>query len=97
MTASKAPPVSLLPDGLYPFVDTRMPLEEMAMMEAPVELEVLLLKAARDDGIEILRDTPVELACVAAGHPDATFLVYWPSGAERLNILAPREFVKGRA
>lgn len=97
MTASKAPLVSQLPEGIYPFADTRLPLSEMAMMEAPVELEALLLRAARDDGIEILRDTPVELVCVAAGRPDATFLVYWPTGAERLNILAPREFVKGRA
>jgi hypothetical protein len=97
MTASKTPPAPQLPEGFYPFADTRMPLGEMAMMEAPAELEALLLKAAHDDGIEILRDTPVELVCVAAGHPDATFLVYWPAGVERLNILAPREFVKGRA
>ena len=88
---------SQLPDGIYPFADQRLPLGEMAMMEAPQDLEALLVQAAQDSGIEILRDKPVELTCVSVDHPTATFLVYWPSGAERLNILAPRQFVKGRA
>ena len=87
----------LLPDGLYPFADARLPLREMAMMEAPPELEVLLLKAAQDNKVEIIRDRPVELLCASADHPDATFLVFWPSGAARLNILAPKAAVKGRA
>jgi hypothetical protein len=91
------PKAAQLPDGIYPFADQRLPLGEMAMMEAPLDLEALLVQAARDDGIEILRDQPVELTCVSADRPAATFLVYWPSGAERLNILAPRQFVRGRA
>lgn len=67
------------------------------MMEAPPELERLLHEAALKTGVEIVRDRPVELTCVADGFPDATFLVFWPSGAERLNILAPKEAVVGRA
>lgn len=86
-----------LPDGLYPFADTRMPLSDMAMMEAPRELEDLLRDAALSAGVRILRDSPVELRCTSATYPDATFLVFWPSGAERLNILAPKAFVRGRA
>lgn len=86
-----------LPDGLYPFADRKLPLSEMAMMEAPLELEALLRSAARNDGIEIIRGCPVELRCTSKEFPDATFLVFWPSGQERLNILAPKAAVKGRA
>lgn len=86
-----------LPDGLYPFADTRLPLADMAMMEAPRDLENLLRDAAVAAGVPILRDSPVELRCTSDAFPDATFLVFWPSGAERLNILAPKAFVRGRA
>ena len=79
-----------LPEGLYPFADQRLPLADMAMMEAPRELEDLLRDAAAAEGITIIRDRPVELRCKSAGYPDAVFLVFWPSGAERLNFLAPR-------
>jgi hypothetical protein len=86
-----------LPDGLYPFADKHLPLSELAMMEAPRELELLLLKAARDARIDILRDEPVELRCSSDAFPDATFLVYWPTGEEHLNILAPKSALVGRA
>jgi hypothetical protein len=86
-----------LPDGDYPFADTRLPLSRMAMMEAPPELERLLRDAAMKDGVSIIRDQPVELRCTSEALPDATFLVFWPAGAERLNILAPKEAVVGRA
>ena len=86
-----------LPDGLYPFADTQFPLSEMAMMEAPLQLEELLRAAALRDGVEIIRDRPVELRCTSEEFPDATFLVFWPSGRERLNILAPKAAVRGRA
>lgn len=86
-----------LPDGLYPFADTRLPLSEMAMMEAPQDLEALLRDAAEAAGISIIRDSPVELRCTSQAFPDATFLVFWPSGAERLNILAPKSAIVGRA
>jgi hypothetical protein len=87
----------LLPDGEYPFADKRLPLRLMAMMEAPPELERLLREAAEKDGVAIIRDQPVELTCTAEGYPDATFLVFWPDGNERLNILAPKEAIVGRA
>jgi hypothetical protein len=86
-----------LPDGLYPFADTQLPLSEMAMMEAPLQLEELLRKSALNDGVEIIRDRPVELRCTSDEFPDATFLVFWPSGHERLNILAPKAASQGRA
>lgn len=95
MNEDRAP--AQLPDGLYPFADTRLPLGDMAMMEAPRELEELLRNAAVAAGVAILRDSPVELRCTSAACPDATFLVFWPSGTERLNILAPKAFVRGRA
>lgn len=86
-----------LPDGLYPFADTQLPLSEMEMMEAPFQLEELLRKAALSDGVEIIRDRPVELRCTSDEFPEATFLVFWPSGRERLNILAPKAAGRGRA
>lgn len=85
-----------LPDGFYPFAGARLPLSEMAMMEAPPELEALLRKAAEESGVDIIRDQPVELRCTSTEYPDATFLVFWPGG-ERLHILAPKASVQGRA
>lgn len=86
-----------LPDGLYPFANVRLPLSEMAMMEAPPELEKLLIEAAAASGVTIRRDEPVELSCRSDEYPDATFLVFWPLGHDRINILAPVTAVKGRA
>jgi hypothetical protein len=67
------------------------------MMEAPLELERLLRDASVRAGIEIIRDQPVELSCSSDAFPDARFLVFWPSGRERLHILAPSDRVVGRA
>ena len=86
-----------LPDGIYPFADKRFPLRELAMREAPPALEELLKTAATTSGTPIVRDEPVELTCLAAGFPDAKFLVYWPCSSERLHILAPRDSVVGKA
>lgn len=86
-----------LPDGHYPFADQMLPLSELAMREAPAELERLLKDTAAKSGIEITRDQPVEIRCEAPGYPTATFLVFWPSGEEHLNILAPKDSVSGRA
>ena len=86
-----------LPEGEYPFASARFPLSEMAMMEAPADLERLLKKAAKENGMEIIRDDPVELTCRAPGFPDATFLAWLPSDSERLHILAPKDKVRGRA
>lgn len=86
-----------LPDGFYPFANVRLPLSELAMMEAPRELEALLIDAARAAHIDLIRDQPVELRCSSDAFPDATFVVFWPSGQERLNILAPKSALVGRA
>ena len=50
-----------LPGGTYPFIDKRYPLSELAMIEAPAELETLLRSQAAANGIEIARGIPIEL------------------------------------
>ncbi|WP_419252440.1 hypothetical protein ACN2C6_13540 [Caulobacter sp. ErkDOM-YI] len=81
----------------YPFGNIRLPMSQMAMTEAPAELEALLRDAAGRNGIEILRDQTVELRCTSPQFPDATFVVFWPSGNERLNVLAPKGSRVGNA
>jgi hypothetical protein len=85
-----------LPDGLYPFIDRRLPLSQLVMIEAPEKLEELLRSQAVVNGVAIARAVPVELRCQSAEFPDATFLVYWPLEEDRLHMLAPKDFAKGR-
>src|SRR5271166_4870719 len=84
-----------LPDGLYPFIDERFPLSELVMVEAPAELEALFKAQAATNGVEIMRDQPVELNCQSAEFPDATFLIYWPLGQPRIHMLVPKRFAQG--
>jgi len=86
-----------LPDGLYPFIDRRLPLAELTMVEAPRELETLFKSQAAANGIEIIRDEPVELRCNSKEYPAATFLIYWPLGYDRIHMLVPKDVAKGRA
>ena len=86
-----------LPDGLYPFIDQRLPLSAMAMVEAPPKLEALFKAQAGARGIEIVRDEPVELRCQSEEYPDAVFLIFWPSGQDRIHMLAPKQFSVGNA
>lgn len=86
-----------LADGLYPFIDQRLPLSELMMVEAPPELETLFKSQAAENGVEIIRDQPVELRCRSEEYPDATFLVYWPLGCERIHMLVPKRFAEGQA
>ncbi len=86
-----------LPDGLYPFIDEQYPLSELAMIEAPADLERLIRSQAKASGIQIVRGSPVELRCQSADYPTATFLVYWPYEDDRLHILAPKRFASGLA
>ncbi len=58
-----------LPDGLYPFIDQRLPLSGLAMVEAPPQLEALFKAQAAANGIEIIRDEPVELRCQSEEYP----------------------------
>lgn len=86
-----------LPDGDYPFIDQMLPLSEMTLVEAPLELEQLFRRQAAANGMEIIRDEPVHLRCRAEQFPDdATFLIYWPSGEERMHMLIPTSQVTGR-
>ncbi len=86
-----------LPDGRYPFIDERLPLSDMTMVEAPPQLEALFKSQAAKSGVEIIRDEPVELRCQSEEYPDATFLIYWPTGTERIHMLVPTRFAVGRA
>jgi hypothetical protein len=86
-----------LPNGLYPFIDERIPLSELVMTEAPAELEALFKSQAIKNGMEIVRDHPVELRCHSDEYPDATFLIYWPRGSDRIHMLIPKRFALGRA
>ncbi|MHC1550236.1 hypothetical protein [Phyllobacterium sp. K27] len=86
-----------LPDGLYPFIDQRLPLADMAMIEVPPALEQLLRTQAKANGVDIHRGAPVELECTSADFPEATFLVYWPYEEDRLHMLAPKRFGVGLA
>jgi hypothetical protein len=86
-----------LPEGLYPFIDERFPLADMVMVEAPSDLEAMFKRQAALNGIELIRDEPVELRCQSEDYPDATFLVYWPLGRERIHMLVPKRFATGRA
>lgn len=86
-----------LPDGLYPFIDQLLPLADLAMIEAPPDLELLLRHQAAKNGVSIARDVPVELRCRMDDYPDAAFVVFWPLDDDRLHMLAPREFSVGKA
>jgi Asp-tRNA(Asn)/Glu-tRNA(Gln) amidotransferase C subunit len=86
----------LLP-GRYPLVDERLPLSELVMLEAPPDLEALLKSQAAVNGVDIIRDEPVEIRFQSKAYPDATFLVFWPRGIDRIYILVPNKFALGRA
>lgn len=45
-----------LPDGLYPFIDRRLPLADMVMVEAPPDLEALFKSQAAANGIQLSRE-----------------------------------------
>lgn len=85
-----------LPDGDYPFIDQRLPLSELAMIEVPPDLELLFRDQAAGNGVAIIRNQPVELRCRTNEWGDAAFLIYWPDG-ERMHMLAPKSFSVGRA
>ena len=89
--------MNTLPDGEYPFIDERLPLAEMTMVEAPPRLEALFKEQAERNGIVIIRDQPVELRCRSEEYPDATFLIWWPTGHDRIHMLVPKKFATGRA
>jgi hypothetical protein len=86
-----------LPPGSYPFADGYHPLEALAFAEAPPELEAFLKQVADAAGVIITRDRPVELLCRSPDLADQKFMVWWPSGHERLHVLTPKALIRGRA
>jgi hypothetical protein len=86
-----------LPDGRYPFIDERLPLSQMTMVEAPARLEALFKEQASRNGIELVRNQPMELICRSEEFPDATFLIWWPMGSNRIHMLVPKKFAVGWA
>lgn len=87
----------MLEPGRYPFGDSEHPLETMAFAEAPPELEAFLSASAAAQGIEIIRDRPVELVCRSSDLADQRFFVWWPAGGERMHVLTPKALIRGRA
>lgn len=92
-----SPDRSFLPDGLYPFAAEEYPLAEMAMAEAPADLEALLRTVSESNRTALVRDLPVELTCAMPDGVNLRFMVWWPSGNERLHILTPKALIQGRA
>lgn len=86
---------AILPDGSYPFIEERLPLSELMMVEASRSLETLLRAQAEISGIEIVRGAPVELTVKSTEYPDATFLVFLPVEDDRLRMLVPKHFEIG--
>lgn len=86
-----------LPEGDYPFIDRSVALADMVMIEAPAELERLFKAQAAANGVEIVRDKPVELTCKTDDGSNPTFLIYWPSSQDRIHLLVPKEYARGRA
>ncbi len=47
-----------LQDGLYPFIDQRLPLSELAMVEAPPQLEALFKAQAAANALDASSPCP---------------------------------------
>lgn len=86
-----------LREGKYPFHSERLPLSDLAWIEVPASLESLLRDQARHNGVELVRGQPVEIRCVTPQYGDAVFMIFWPNGDDRLHMLAPKAFQKGKA
>jgi hypothetical protein len=89
--------MTALPPGKYPFLNSEYDLSELAMVEAPHDLELLLKSEAARSGIEILRDQPFDLACDTEQFGKVRFFVWYPSGQDRLHFLVPKTSAQGRA
>lgn len=72
-----------------PFGDERFSRQRMRWSEAEPALEKMLLTQAAANGIELIRNEEVRLDCKTPDGTVLSFLVFWPSGQQRINILAP--------
>lgn len=86
-----------LRDGEYPFIKDWLPLSDLAWIEVPQGLEGLLRNQAEANGIQLVRGRAFELRCVTPQYGEAVFMVFWPDGDDRLHMLAPKAFQKGKA
>ena len=86
-----------LEEGKYPFNSERLPLSELAWIEVPASLESLLRDQIKANGIQLVRGQPVELRCVTPQYAEAVFMIFCSHEDERLHMLAPKEFQKGKA
>jgi hypothetical protein len=86
-----------LDEGDYPFIGERLPLSELARIEAPASLEALFRDQAAANDIQLIRGRPVGLRCVTPQYGDAVLMIFWPHDKDRLHMLAPRRFQRGRA
>lgn len=76
-------------DELVPFGEQEFPRSQLQWTEAQPSLKTLLVSQAAANGVELIRDEEVRLDCLL---PDGTvmrFVVFWPAGQERINVLAP--------
>jgi hypothetical protein len=87
----------LLDNGEYPFIGERLPLSHLAWIEVPPSLEDLFRDQARANGIQLIKGRPLELRCVTPQYGEAVFMIFWPHDEDRLHMLAPKEFQKGKA
>lgn len=86
-----------LEQGDYPFVSERLPLSDLAWIEAPADLEALLHEQARANGLQLIRGRPTELRCVTPQYGDAVFMIFLPHDGAPLHMLAPKAFQRGKA
>ena len=86
-----------LNDGDYPSIAERLPLSELAWIEVPTSLEALFRDQAGANDMQLIRGRPVELRCVTPQYGDAVFMIFWPQDEDRLHMLAPKRFQRGRA
>lgn len=78
-----------LPDGLYPFLDQRIPLSDLTFVEVSTELDLIFREQAARSNIEFVRDTPIELSCQLDNLPDPVYLLFWPTGFQKIHVLVP--------
>ncbi len=87
----------VLPDGVYPFMDQRLPLAQLTMVEVSPDLESIFRSQAASRNVELVRDKPIELHCVLDNLPDPVYLLYWPTGFEKIHILMPKNLVSAKS
>jgi hypothetical protein len=63
-------------------------------VEASRHLRDRLKSQAAANVIDIVHDESVKIRCQSESYPEATFLVFWPHGTNRIHMLVPKRFVR---